>query len=149
MKNTKLIIFILTSIFSINIHSQNGVDANGKKHGPWQVTVQGIKVFEGYYNSGIRDGEFKTYYHGSGKLENHNNFSNNKLNGIQRAYSETGVLLWKATYTNGIKTGIETKYYENGNKKAELTYNSLGKLIGDIKTYNEDGSEINIKITAQ
>lgn len=129
------------------IHAQNGVDTNGKKHGAWQVTVQGAVVFEGNYNHGLKEGEFKTYNHDSHKLENWNNFSNDKFHGLQKKY-EGGILLWEANYTNGIKVGIETQYHANGNKKAELTYSSTGELEGNISVYDENGNRLAQEITS-
>ena len=131
------------------VYSQNGVDNQGRKHGPWQVNIQNVKVFEGTYNHGLREGVFKTYYAETGNIENWNNFKNNKFHGIQKVFSENTILLWKANYVNGIKTGIETKYYTNGNKKAELTYNSLGELVGNIKVFDESGNKLDMEITAK
>ena len=148
-KYTKKI--ILSTVFSITsffIYSQNGVDSNGKKHGSWEVKVQGKTAFQGNYNHGLKSGIFKTYYHNSGGLQNENYFVNDKLHGLQKAYSQTGVLLWSANYSNGVKVGKETKYYPNGNIKAELNYASSGELEGNIVVYDEQGNVLDQKISA-
>lgn len=142
---------ILTSIFglaSLLANSQNGVDSNGKKHGLWEVKVEGKIVFQGSFNHGLRDGNFKTYYHTSGGIQNENKFVNDKLDGLQKSYSKTGVLLWSANFSNGVKVGKETRYYSNGNIKSELNYTSNGELEGNIIVYDEQGNVLNQEISA-
>lgn len=142
MKNNtkKTVLFAILSLISTLLYSQNGLDSNGKKNGVWEVKVQGKIAFKGVYNHGLREGKFRTYYLESGELQFDNSFVNDKLQGIQKAYSKSGILLWVANYTNGIKTGKETKYYPNGSIKAELNYTDEGELEGNIKVYDEQGN---------
>ncbi len=145
IKNILLVFLLFIGVSET--FAQNGVDSQGKKHGPWKVTIQGVKAFEGNFNHGLKEGSFKTYYPGSGKLQNSNNFKSDKMNGIQKAFAENGNLLWESTYANGVKIGKEIKYHINGKKKAELNYNNSGELIGNAVVYDEQGNKLDQQIT--
>ena len=132
MKQTLLIILLLS--FSVGFSQQeynindlikmdNGLytekfsdePITGKVYGYYGEVKPLKKVYIGNLLNGKKEGNWKTYYHSTGK----------------KKYDEN--------YKNGELDRLRTNWYENGQKEEERNYKD-GKLVEVIGRWNEDGS---------
>ena len=83
----------------------------------------------------------KTAYFKSGKLKArrfYSNYSERKLDGIQKEWYENGQLQQYEKYKKGLSNGKTKKWYEDGKLNQKIDYKK-GKLNGKLLTYWENG----------
>ena len=134
-------------------------------------TKKGAVLSSGVQKSEKKNGEIKTFYGDETKIKTIYNYSNGKLNGIQKEFYENGKVKAEYEMKNGLKDGsgkefyedgtiawernltggkgIGTEYYPNGMKKRERIYESnrqifVSKMNHDIKgeKYQRNAEEL-------
>lgn len=88
----------------------------------------------------IRIGQF-IYYYESGTKSSEAEYSNGKLNGVQKTYYDTTGIPFRYTeYQNGLSNGTYRKYYPDGKKWREEEYED-GKMVkGSL--FNAEGKKM-------
>lgn len=80
-----------------------GEGNKGKLHGQWvQNYAVGKPWIVGYYENGNRTGQWEEYYQGTAQLCRTENWRHDKLNGIRKRFSRTGVLIEEILFSDGI-----------------------------------------------
>lgn len=164
MTRTVLLFFLLlVSLYLFGQDSINKTDSSGRRQGNWiKLDKDGHKLYEGRFNDGVPEGEFRYYYpdgklkaisvmSDKGKLSRTTSFANNgrkiaegifrneKKDSTWRYYSDyDGVLLSSENYCEGVKNGSSATFYPNGNFAEKIQYKD-GKKAGDWIQYFEDG----------
>lgn len=89
----------------------------------------------------LANGKFKEYYSDSTKIKFEGNIIDNQINGLWRAYYESGNLKSAVTYKNGQVNGIAYFYYDDKREKilAEVTFED-DKVIDFYKEFYESGA---------
>lgn len=64
--------------------------------------------------------------------------NNTPVNGVYRAYYESGILELETSYKDGKINGFEKHYYDSGELKAELRYEN-GEMSSDWKKFYKSG----------
>jgi antitoxin component YwqK of YwqJK toxin-antitoxin module len=77
-------------------------------------------------------------YYKNGNVKSEVYIEEGKKEGVEKIYSEKGVLEEEVTYSNGIKSGITKDYFSNGQLYWEVNYVD-GKYDGVYKEYSEKG----------
>jgi antitoxin component YwqK of YwqJK toxin-antitoxin module len=169
MRYVLIIILILPFI----VFGQNKKDPKGKRTGHWVYFGKdrpasgyksNVKIEEGNYINGYKDGNWIKYYpdgktpklqgnylnnrpYGSysryqenGKLKEQGNFSYSTFNGVFIRYHPNGKIAYKSSYNStGKESGLVQYFYPNG--QVELEYNMKdGKPMGTLTRYFSDGS---------
>jgi antitoxin component YwqK of YwqJK toxin-antitoxin module len=165
--NVKSLIYILIFLNASCFYAQNKRDANGKRVGKWVFTSEqgsNVKVEEGYYVKGRKEGQWVAYYKDGKKVRLRGNYTNNRPEGDYKRfyennllkevgsfghskykgellrYHENGNLAYKGNYNNeGQESGLIQYFHENGNLALEYTVKN-GKISGELKRYHLDGS---------
>jgi antitoxin component YwqK of YwqJK toxin-antitoxin module/Tfp pilus assembly protein PilF len=95
------------------------------------------KVFTPYNAKGEVNGK-QTYYTGSGKEREVNNYVNSELNGESISYFANGQKSTTTPYVAGKKDGYYISWFIHGGKQEEGWYKD-DELQGEWLTYNEQG----------
>ena len=74
------------------------------------ITKKGIKLVEGYYKDGKRDGKWLSWSENGKIINGEENYKDGKLDGIQIHYYENGELLRKWRCENGKE--VEEIFYD-------------------------------------
>lgn len=87
---------------------EEGEYRNGEKEGLWKVyyTGSGKVVAQGVYITGLENGKF-SYYHYNGRLREEGNYIMGVKDGTWRRYDTEGVLLSVFQYENGLEVKID------------------------------------------
>jgi antitoxin component YwqK of YwqJK toxin-antitoxin module len=88
---------------------------NGKEHGvsKYYNETYGTVILEVKMKNGMKNGLMRRSYF-NGNLEYEANYVKDKLDGVERMFSNTGQLIVETTYKNGIKEGPYKSWHENG-----------------------------------
>lgn len=132
-----LLTLLLISVCALTF-SQNKVDSQGRKQGPWTKPYKGTTMmqFKGQFKDGKPYGEF-TYYYESGNIQSKMIFSNNGNTAYSVMYHESsGYRMAKGKYSNQEKDSLWIYYDNKGQLKGQETYKN-GKLNGQRVVYYE------------
>ena len=165
-----ILLFVISPLLVL---SQNKKDKNGKRTGHWVYygkdrpsarVKSDIKIEEGNYVNGFKEGSWVKYYsdgktpklngnyvnnrpygaysryYQNGKLKEQGNFSYNAFKGVYIRNHSNGKLAYKGSYnSSGKESGLVQYFYPNG--QVELEYSMKdGKPTGTLKRYFSDGS---------
>jgi antitoxin component YwqK of YwqJK toxin-antitoxin module len=158
----KLLFFIF--LFPLVVKGQlNQVDAQGRKHGPWESKYEtGVVEYRGNFDHGEPIGEFTRYYEdgslkakmihdGEGTaysklyypenevLMAEGKFEDQKRDSIWRFYSPAGILTSLETYQDGKKEGLTEIYYTDGSVSERMFFENDVKS-GRWEQYFENGN---------
>lgn len=89
---------------------------NGVKHGVqwgWYPDFDNSKQYREHYVNGLKEGRQIQWYE-NGHIMTIKNYSDDKLNGVQRGYYENGNKQYKYNYINGLFHGLQQVWSENG-----------------------------------
>ncbi len=140
-------LLVLLCCFSIQLWSQNQVNAEGRRDGHWVVKGTDSKkpgyaptatVEEGDYANGRKVGVWKTFYPG-GKLKNEITFVSGRPKGPYTTYYENGQIEEQGSWATTKNTGAFKRFYPNGQVQQDFTFNASGKREGPQKYYYENG----------
>ena len=112
---------------------------SGKVYGGFGEVKPLKKVYIGNLLNGKKEGNWKTYYHSTGKKKYDENYKDGKLDRLRTKWYENGQKESEETYKNGKEDGVYTIWYENGQKQIEGTFKD-GILVKVIGGWNEDGT---------
>jgi antitoxin component YwqK of YwqJK toxin-antitoxin module len=119
---------------------QQGFMAEGKKDGLWREYSEGngklSKMEE--YSHGKRNGASITV-HINGSITSDVTYMNDSLNGISTHMSNYGNVKLMETYNNGILDGRRRMFYDGGQLQEDGMYKN-GQRIGLTKWYKGDGT---------
>lgn len=115
---------------------------NNINHGKYmklkKINDNWIKIVQGQFNNGEKNGEARTFDEITGNLLLINNYKNGKKHGKMLEFNN-GKLTNEEYYENDIKLS-EKIYHDNGLLHSEITYNNQGKQHGIEKLYYDDGN---------
>ena len=77
-------------------------------------------------------------WHPNGNLKQRLYFNEDKLEGLQEAFSSSGLLITRAHFSNGIKSGPYSEWHPNGQLKVQAYFKN-GNLDGDYIEWFENG----------
>ncbi len=104
------------------------IDENGVKTGPTlRRHKNGRKQYEGKYNNGQKDGNFK-YYDEDENLIEEGTYKNGLIDGCLKTYYPNGQLKKECWLCMGTPSGITKLYNEDGSLKEECVYDKNGRL---------------------
>lgn len=126
----------------------DGAIVQSREGKPTGVIEDGI--YREYYDNGLiklegrvssdtlaLDGIVKAYSE-SGKLLQEEHYANGQREGISKIYYESGQLRIESYFENDKQNGLDRRYYENGQLQQEVNY-SDDKPVGIGKAYDENG----------
>lgn len=126
-------------LFELGVRIAEGLYLNGKKDGKWYYyDKDSVKIKEEVYKNGIKDGLETTFYLGSGKVFQSCTFKNGKKEGPFKQFFESGILKSDMSYTNDTVVGKVIYYHHTGKKLMEGSYYQ-GVRNGDFFMYDEQG----------
>lgn len=155
-------------LFTLSVSAQEGeatnqLDAEGKKHGVWEVFYenedkqlryrgefdhgQPIGTFFYYYESGEKSSEVThlsdgfadaRFFHKNGTIMGEGKYKDQDKTGEWRFYDNHTVLSSVEPYSEGKLDGLVRVYHLNGQVAAEIPY-VQGRKNGPFKEYNTDG----------
>lgn len=128
---------------------------NGKEHGvsKYYNETYGVVELEVTMKKGIKNGPMKRFYF-LGSLEYEANYVNDKIDGVERMFTNTGQMIAETTYKNGLREGSYQSWHENGVQftkgayKNDLqdgkweVYDERGHLIGEATFSNGNGEQL-------
>lgn len=103
--------------------------------------AKGKKISEGKEVNKQRQGEWKFYAEGTGKLLSAETYINGKINGVRKVYFPNGNVAEEMTYANGVKEGAYKQYNEKGIVLEESVYKN-DKLHGPATFRNAKGEVV-------
>lgn len=103
----------------------------------YEFSSKGKKLAEGYEFLGKRFGIWTEFYL-DGKVKKTTCYTDGKLDGRSRTFSEEGKLLSEIWYTNDTMNGKFCVNYENGNPEVSGNY-SMGKANGNWEFFTPGG----------
>ncbi|MGE0268044.1 MAG: hypothetical protein AB7S78_06280 [Candidatus Omnitrophota bacterium] len=117
---------------------QVGMCRNGLFHGQvlGYTDNSGRPTVVGYFENGLREGEFRTYQ--AGQLVGTLDFKKGKMDGMLRGYYANGNLRYEKKFKNNLREGLSKHYYENGRLK-DLGYFKAGKQNGRFWYWDDQG----------
>lgn len=136
-------------LFAGSVFSQNALDENGKKTGPWVITGNmskqkgyddTAKVEEGEYQRSRKVGVWKKYWP-NGKLKSEIFYKSGRPTGDYKSYFENGNLEEKGTMSGGSLVGEFELYYEDGTPKQKKTFNEVGETEGAVTYWFPNGQK--------
>jgi antitoxin component YwqK of YwqJK toxin-antitoxin module len=147
-------------------HYEPIVDAEGRIHGPYiSWTSNGVKYNEMFYEHGMKEGAYVTYFETNGNKRCEATYKHNKEHGRYAEYRQNGALSLECNYENGelqghyVRYGISglpwiiteykegrrhgpyTSYYESGALCVKTQYDH-GKLDGAYEEHYESGAKL-------
>lgn len=129
--------------------SQNSHDENGKKTGKWVFKgkdhqhsgyPQNIKVEEGRFLKGRKEGIWIKYHKDGRTIKLKGNYNNNRPSGFYIRYFRNAKKNEEATFIQGKYKGNYNRYYSNGKLAYCGNYNNGGEESGLIKHYYKNGN---------
>ena len=96
---------------------------------------------EGYYQSGNKEGKWKSYY-SSGNIKKKENFNNDKLDGEMITWHRNGKKKEKGIFRNGKREGIFLSWKEDGSLYSKQSY--VNGLKCYFKEYCDNGSLVKV-----
>src|SRR5688572_18052539 len=119
-----------------------GLYINNKKDGKWlYYSVDSSKVFDEVYIKGVKEGEERVYYPGTGALFQATLYSKGKKNGYWKQFYSNGILKTDAHFINDTLQGKTIYYHETGKKQMEGVYVDALR-DGEFFIYDESGKLI-------
>ncbi|MCX7954451.1 MAG: toxin-antitoxin system YwqK family antitoxin [Bacteroidales bacterium] len=139
MYNYLSILFYCVTI-SINCFTQeyNKKDSLGNNHGWWIIYDGNVKIEEGNFVHGNKEGVWKGYYP-NGNIKYEITYKNGKAKGYAKFYFENGNISEEGYWDENKWVGEYKLYHSNGNIAYEWNYNQEGKRTGIQKYYHENG----------
>jgi antitoxin component YwqK of YwqJK toxin-antitoxin module len=109
-----------------------------------QEIQNGILLYEYQYylqdDIKIKHGFYKIYY-SNGRLKETKEYKNNKCDGLNVKYYETGQKLYEIEYVEDIENGLTKYYYPNGN--LQMFVNRVnGAYEGTLNKYFENKANV-------
>ncbi|MCX6232571.1 MAG: tetratricopeptide repeat protein [Bacteroidetes bacterium] len=109
--------------------------------GNWKDTVYnynytGVKIYEGKYINGRKDGVHKWYFD-NGMLQTESTYNYGEEEGVSKTYDIKGKLMVQTTYLNGRTENI-SYFFPNGKPELSIEYEN-GERNGYTKYYTPDG----------
>ncbi|KGL62697.1 tetratricopeptide repeat protein [Polaribacter sp. Hel1_85] len=108
----------------------------------WQYEYfnnKGALVQRKFFNSGVLDGMYKSYFDvGEKILEFKIPYKNGEIDGEVLEYYANGDVYAKSYYVAGKKNGLETVYHYNKKVSSEINYVN-GELSGSYKSFHSNG----------
>jgi len=99
--------------------------------------VKSVKHFQDDIPVGVHHS-----YHSNGQESDRVPYSEGKINGVVKQFSEEGVLLGEAPHYLGKRVGKHWSKYENGNLKYRADFDDKGVLLAPISEFAENGQKI-------
>jgi len=124
-----------------NIKVEEGRFVKGRKEGIWIKYYRDGKTtkLKGHYSNNRPSG-FYIRYHKNAKKQLEANFIQNKYKGVYNRYYSNGKLAYSGNYNNnGEESGLIQFFYKNGNIQTEYSAKN-GRPFGKIKNYYRNGS---------
>lgn len=96
--------------FELNDHREEGSFFEGERSGVWRhyYLDNGRIRFEGYYENGIKNGQFVWYY-SSGQIKRRGRYLNNKRDGLWEFFDEQGNRILTVAYEEGEEKSFNGK----------------------------------------
>lgn len=110
---------------------------------------------ESIYKNGNLDGYRKLYYSDGKTLQQEATFTEGKLNGVSKSYTQNGKLETEAVYKMGVQDGYDRRYdYETGELRLDTYYkdgkpdgNWVEQIISNVGDYTRRSSYKNGMLT--
>ena len=149
LKKTYPISLILSAFMLISTvsFSQNAVDENGKRTGPWVVKGADSKKAdfpaesiyeEGEYLKNRKIGLWKRYW-ANGNLRSEIVYKNGRASGDFTTYYENGQMEEKGRMVGGKLQGDYELFYANGMPKQKKFFNEAGETDGLVTYWYDNG----------
>ena len=125
--------FLNNKKWNIKEYDKNGNIINELKNGKGYIDVYNefdIRIFEGEYTNGLRNGKGKEFYN-NGKLLFEGEYKNGLKNGKGKQYDKNGKIIVDGEYSNGC--GWNVKEYDKNNN----IINEIKEGKGYIKHYDK------------
>lgn len=84
----------------------------------YRYSPSGLKIYEGHYSKGRRDG-LGVAYDANGVKEYEGWFKLDKRTGLGTAFDENGLIFYKGKWINDVRQGQGVSYMESGSKEYE------------------------------
>lgn len=123
----------IISIINFRRDTKNGYYKN--------ISRDSDTVEEGYYQNGLKNGEWITKGLSDGEPLIEENFIDDNLDGLYKAYFDNHHIALLAEYYYGQKVGEYKEWYENGTQKIDAYYEE-DRLNGPYREYDEQGELI-------
>ncbi|MEQ9186218.1 MAG: toxin-antitoxin system YwqK family antitoxin [Cryomorphaceae bacterium] len=162
----KMLLLFCVVLLALQAHAQrdapNALDANGKKHGEWEVKYpesdfvryrgefdhgKPVGTFFYYYETGEKSSQVENreeghadakFFHKNGTLMGEGKYHNAQKHGEWRFYDNQTILSSIEHYEHGKLTGVVKVYHLNGKIAAEIPYED-GRKNGPFKEYTTSG----------
>jgi hypothetical protein len=120
-----LLVFFIIILFNLNTITRTYIylfkkntsikhyNRNGQYDGDIIEYLNGRVFCTSAYKNGLREGWTKQYFT-NGQLKNKKNFKDDKANGIEKEFYNSGVLNYVAHWYNGVRVASEYHYSPNG-----------------------------------
>ncbi len=148
-----MILRTITCLFclflSIQFHAQNKRNSSGKREGKWVFTgkdfpksgtAKDVKVEEGFYINGRKQGVWIKYFPDGKTPKLKGNYTDNRPEGAFTRYHSNGKVAEQGTFSKNGYKGLLTRYYENGQVAYKANYNNEGQESGLVQHYHPNGS---------
>lgn len=116
----------------------NGLDAEGRKHGPWREPDPHGGDIAGEYVDGERHGPW-THFFADGRVRSEMHYERGELIGPVTWHRSTGGLLQRGAFVDGEKHGPWTRWNAEGGLIDEGAFDR-GAKTGEWTHYAPDGS---------
>lgn len=146
LRTTLFCFLVLSTFFS---YGQNKRNSAGQRHGKWVYLgkdysngkyPKNIKVEEGYYVNGRKEGEWTKFYN-DGKIKFKGTYRNNRPEGSYTRYYSNGKIAEQGEFQSNGYRGQLLRYYQNGNLAYRATFNNQGQESGKVIYYHKNGKE--------
>ena len=118
------LVLIMSSFFSVHALGQPS-GCEYPENGSYECKMGGVVLESGYFENGLKNGEFKKYTFG-GKLLVQENYVDDRREGESRTFYEDGQLKFLRKYQNGIRTSDES-FWEDGKHKYKRFADANGR----------------------
>lgn len=133
-----MVILFMGSLLAQGEKAPNAVDADGKKHGKWEVEFpkSGVVRYRGEFDHGQPVGTF-FYYYESGERSSQVDYQESG-EAMARFFHQNGTVMGEGKYIDQQKHG-EWKFYDSQTILSSVENFSHGKLEGVTKIYHLNG----------
>ena len=152
-----LLFFCLTLLFFKGFGQNNQKNSKGKRIGHWVYYGKdrprsnypsSVKIEEGNYINGYREGIWVKYYKDGKTKKLEGNYINNRPMGMYTRYYSNGLIMEKGYFSYKNFSGPYIRYFKNGKTSYRCTFNKQGKEMGTVEHYHTNGN-LSMKYTAK
>jgi antitoxin component YwqK of YwqJK toxin-antitoxin module len=144
MRISFLLVFLLPCV----VFSQNKKDSKGKRTGHWIYFGKDrpssgykpqVKIEEGNYVNGYKEGIWVKYYPDGKTAKLNGNYVNNRPYGAYSRFYENGKLKEQGNFSYNSFKGKYIRNHSNGQPAYKASYNSTGKESGLVQYFYPNG----------